>query len=987
MTRSRRRPLSIVPRSLCLVGLAFVFAVPSTSAQGLRSFHDAGLDLPHPAVSALVHDPRGFLWIGTLDGVLRYDGQKSVLYRSGEESGLTNATVNTGALAIGPDGSLWVGTEAGLCRRFQHGTRFRCRTRDLSNPDVLSVLPTLEGIWVGTRQGLDLLTPSGEVRRWTTSDGLPGTHVTALLRDRSNRLWVGTNQGLAILGASGRPLAVTALGDAYVTALARERRGDVWVATFGQGLFRFDSPTGTPTHLPGIAQAPVGQDFVSALEVDPQGTLWVGTWGDGAYTLAPSGDRLQAAGLADRNVSAFAFAAAAAWVGTWDGLEAWRDTGVEALPLPEAGPALSVLQTQDGTTWVGTARGLYACPSAGACEAFLHRPDAPESLCYDEVSALAPDGTSGIWVGTRGGGLCRLDRRAGTFRRYRSPVGRPALYVHALTPDPSGGVWMGTQGMGVCHASAMSQVITCRRPRSPAAARDISAILPRPDGTLWLGTLGAGIIRYSPSTSSFSRLADLPAPLQRARVLALDVAQGKVWAAAVGGLWSVDVLSGRSTAVSVPLAGVSVTCVAVTAGRLWVGTGGGLVYLGPPPTVYGTASGLPSPALSEGACAATPDGVIVATARGAARVSLPAPRQPQPPQLDELWVDGVRAELDTAASAVQVLRLPHHRSALAAVYTTAAPDQPDPDPIEVRLDGLHEAWTPLDDQRRITFAPLPPGRYTLRARTPGTQAETKFSVVVTPPLWRHPVAFVIWGLLAIGALALAIRIRVHTLLRVEHVRQEIAGDLHDDLGTRLSSIALGLDVASRLPPQALDAALPRHAATVRDVISDLRDTVWVLDGTHDTLPSLIARAASICESLFPDDGFHLDVPARLPEMPLGADTRRHLLFWIKEAAQNAARHADATRVTLRAVIERRHLVVSLIDNGQGFDPQHAHRSVGLESLSRRGRWLHGASTVSSASGQGTTACLRILVRRLAPASRVGALLRRWRAIPRLAGRS
>jgi len=194
---------------------------------------------------------------------------------------------------------------------------------------------------------------------------------------------------------------------------------------------------------------------------------------------------------------------------------------------------------------------------------------------------------------------------------------------------------------------------------------------------------------------------------------------------------------------------------------------------------------------------------------------------------------------------------------------------------------------------------------------------------------------------------------------LDHTRLRIAGDLHDDIGASLSSMAVMSDLVLR--NDALSDSdrrrLGRLSTSARDLVDHLRDIVWAIDPEADRVQDLAVRLRDTADVLLP--GVRCGVKS--PEdatLSLDMDTRRHLMLVGKEALHNIARHASATEVRIELALDPEALSLSISDNGVGFDPEDASGGHGLRSFAERARQLGGTLDVVSASGEGTCVTIR-----------------------------
>jgi signal transduction histidine kinase len=289
-----------------------------------------------------------------------------------------------------------------------------------------------------------------------------------------------------------------------------------------------------------------------------------------------------------------------------------------------------------------------------------------------------------------------------------------------------------------------------------------------------------------------------------------------------------------------------------------------------------------------------------------------------------------------------------------------------------RLGGGDDAWVNTD-ARTVTFAALAPGSYRLEIRATlasgvvGEAASAEFTALA--PVWRRG-----WfiALAVLGAMAMAWllhRARVAGLLAIQRVRAQIASDLHDGVGARLSRIAVLSEVVRQQAEGSLPAAVPALAAigdNAREVIDDMSDAVWFVDTRFDTLEHVFARARAIATELFDARtlGWTMDVSLPLISVELTSEQRRHLYLMLKESFTNIVRHARATHVTVRASTTGRTLRVEIADDGVGLEGGAATEGSGrgLDSLRRRAALLGGSlSIVSPDTVRGTRIVLDIPV--------------------------
>jgi signal transduction histidine kinase len=242
---------------------------------------------------------------------------------------------------------------------------------------------------------------------------------------------------------------------------------------------------------------------------------------------------------------------------------------------------------------------------------------------------------------------------------------------------------------------------------------------------------------------------------------------------------------------------------------------------------------------------------------------------------------------------------------------------------------------------------------------------------VLPPLWLRW-WFLALAALAAGAAAYALyRYRVARLLEVAEMRTRIATDLHDDIGSGLSRVAILSEVVKRQTgasaPQA-EPLLTEIADSARVLVDSMRDIVWAIDPGHDDLASVIYRVRQFASDVLEPRKIKFDFPAtELAKIKLDPEQRRHLYLIFKEAVNNIARHADCASVALCIRVVDDSLTAEISDDGRGFTVQHqtptnGRGGHGLENMRQRVSQLGGRLSVESEPGRGTRLRLSVPLR-------------------------
>ncbi len=600
-------------------------------------------------IENIVQDDYGFLWLGTSDGLYRYDGYTLKQYR--HERGNPNSVGGDYILALykDRDGSIWIGSwYDGLDRldprreTFTHYRHESGNPRSLASDEVICVYQDRNGeLWIGTRGGLDHLEPASGTfvhYRHNSQDAgsLSNNTVNSVYEDRQGNLWVGTTYGLNRLDrGTGRfsrylsdPANPHSLGHNYVGSILEDRSGVLWLASpLGSGLSTLDLKTGKFTRYSFHAEEPSSQSVVGVNRVfeDRDGALWLGTIDRGLLKL----DRKRKTfaryanepgnpnSLPNDSVhSMLDDSEGEMWVGTLSGLTRFQRGPPSFVNYEhEAGNPNSVRNEMiwsvqadsQGFLWIGNEDGLNRLDQrTGKFTFYQHERKDPHSLSYNKVFAIREDRSGTLWVGTYGGGLDRFDRTTGRFFAYRHHPGDSESLssdsVSSLLIDRQGTLWVGTQGGGLDRFDSATGRFTSYMNDSPNPDSTITVIFEDRAGILWVGR-GQGLNRFDPETgqvTAYHHNSEDPQSLSSNKVNALrEDRQGRLWIGTDNGLDLLDRSRGTVTVFTtkegLPDNAIE-SILGDRHGYLWLGTHNGLSRFDPDAATfrnYTESDGLP----------------------------------------------------------------------------------------------------------------------------------------------------------------------------------------------------------------------------------------------------------------------------------------------------------------------------------------------------------------------------------------------------------
>jgi signal transduction histidine kinase/ligand-binding sensor domain-containing protein len=901
--------------------------------------------LPQSSVIALTQAHDGYLWLGTLNGLVRFDGKSFTCFNVNNTPGLPGNRV----VFLFEDSrqTLWVGTEtAGLCA-IQNSV-----VRDFPGTAAAGTVNCAfedagGNVWFSTK--------SGNFFCW--QDGKMDLHPAvfpAQLFYRAAHVYVPGRNGVSWQFPNGRvekwrgtqlekDFGPAPWGGAHISTAMEDAAGNLVVGTQGAGLFWFQ-PDGSCRHV-GVKDG-LSNDIVLSLSLDRDGNLWAGTDGGGLDRIRPK-VFFSPAGLSTETAQSVARdAAGGLWVAfNSQGLEYWRSNAATGYGIGVSSNAWTVLVDQRGQVWAGTrGEGLFRFANG----AFQPVPAAQK--IGSQIFALFEDRAGTIWAGGENG-LGGFDGTNWIFFSARD--GLPGSAVRALAEDGQGNLWIGTERNGLfqLHDGKISAV--------PAPVSDISCLLADPDGVLWAGTSGYGIARLQNGVWKICSTLNGGLATDNIGYL-IDDAAGNLWIGSYEGLMRVEKKSLADFAAG---AVKTVSCRTFLTRECSVG--------------------------AQPAALRAPDGkLFFPTIAGVVEVNpadLKPNTNPPPVVIESVRVDGVEQKTNALSATWHgTVKLKPENDQLeihfASLNFSAPKNSAAGVRFKYRLEGRDKNWTDIGGEEVARFQGLPPGKYlfhVIACNEDSVWNETgaALAVVVEPPFWRQPSFIAAGVLIFLGALAGAIYListaKLKRQLRVarqkeliEKERARIARDLHDQLGANLTQVTLLGEMAEA--DKHLPAEIEQHAqqicATARDTTRALDEIVWSLNPLNDTLEGLANYACKYAQDYFALAGvrFRSELPTQLPPAPILPEVRHNVFLAFKEAVNNVVKHARATEARVKLQLEPGKFILTVADNGRGpGDPSEKKLRNGLKNMRQRLADVQGEFEISPGAGGGTVVQLKV----------------------------
>ena len=757
--------------------------------------------LSQAVVTSVVQGASGFIWIGTAEGLNRYDGYSFETFYHTDDAPRSLSHDHVWDLLVDSNGTLWIGTDAGL-------NKFNDITGDFDFIDVDAGLGAIHSavhslyedskgqIWIGTGSGLVLMDARGHLTHFHHS-GLDGTSIgrgsiRTVLEDSKGRLWVGTEyDGVNLLDPeTGQfiryghdPGNDNSIGDDYVRFILEADDGKLWLATFDGGISIFDPETEQASRLTGTSS-----NRVRTLMKDDNGDIWAGTNG-GLNLWRPqtetfdvfSQDPTDVHSMSDNKViEIYQDAGGVIWVGTFNGLSKWnaqteifphiRQSSVGKISLT-SNSITSFAETANKDVWIGTFGGLNRWNSRRGQ--------------FDDLSGISVDLNDGLvmsllekdgvlWVGTMAGGvnLVKDNRVIGRFEHdEKDPSSISSNAISRIYQDSKNRLWFTTYGGGVNLYQGDGKFKRYPVKDNPKGAfRDKRTldIVEGPDGRFWVATDGGGLLvldAETGDTKAFVHKPDDPSSLSSDNVISILYANGVMWVGTrdrglnvydseTHGFKRISKADGLSS-------GTVYGMLEDDAGRIWTSGGKGMSVLDPQTgefVIYDSTHGLQSDDFNSGAYLKLSDGTFLFGGSNGFNAFDPDEIRGNtyvpPIRLTRFSKFNQEQRLEQPVYKTEIVNLAHNDSVIGFEFSALDYTAPKKNRYRYMLEGFDRDWVEANDSRQVTYTNLDSGDYVFRVVGSNNdnvwnEEGATLKIVVSPPLWATWWAYLVYALLCL----------------------------------------------------------------------------------------------------------------------------------------------------------------------------------------------------------------------------------------------
>jgi ligand-binding sensor domain-containing protein/two-component sensor histidine kinase len=967
--------------------------------------------LTNDYVVCINQDSNGFMWFGTREGLFRYDGYSFKAFKNlpGDSTSLVNNVIIT----LYPEkNNLWVGSLGGL-------SCIDVNTRAVKNftankaLQVYAILPKNDSIfWVGTTSGLFQFNKI--TRRWIRVPGLDkNVFVSSITDDHKNHLYITTHNGFyALTKSSGAwkhyhpdlpwyPKISKDWPIFYCKSLL-DSAGNLWMTTWNAGLVRFNTQTETiktwshqtnDTHLPPYKVA------IDILQ-DPAGHLWLANVQGGLTIFDPSKNKFTNYPIDWKSENKFSGAvetlfrdrAGAYWIGTASGIYKYDPYTIhlskkilllkkgKSFEQPYNSPDV-ILKDNEGALWLGTYDGLFIANEKTGILTDVNK--AIGLPANSPVFTIIQDKTGAIWCNEKNLLVKIIKKSTGRSFSFHSEVFRSdeiKTNIVALLIDQSKQVFVGTHGDGIFKLDQVTKKFTSCHYEEKDSRSKINEIRSfceiGKDSVLVVGE-NTGLILFHTNTGVYqhiqwpgvSRLGDINIILKN---------RNDVWIGTeYKGLWQTDTHLKKPLIINLNDGLPSLDIVSVAAdkdGNIWSLTNAGIVEfnrLNKKISVFDKKDGVQS---LEGfnSVIADKSGNVLVGGRGCIYDIDPVGilKNTRPPSV--LITDLKVFDKDYDIPKGQTIYLNYDQNYFSFEYVCLNYTQSKLNRYAYKMDGLDKKWNDAGSRRYVSYANLDEGTYTFNVKASNNEGiwnnvPARLVIVISPPFW-HTWWFYLASVFVVSAVVYSLYMYNINQLKIRlQMRDKIARDLHDDIGSTLS----GINIFSKIALQKMSAheaggfeLVEKISDRSQKTLDALSDIVWSINTRNDGMDNFLMKANEYLAILEAQGiGFDFSVDQDMEHMKFGMILRRELYLIFKEAVCNASKYANCSFINISLTHYKETCTLTVRDNGKGFNMDAVSSGNGIYNMRQRAQKMNGDLDIKSKVNEGTTVTLNFRITR------------------------
>ncbi|WP_157373272.1 sensor histidine kinase [Algoriphagus terrigena] len=990
---------------ICIFGLLSTLAFAEAKRFFVNRF---GLSegLSANQVLTIHQDRNRFLWVGTINGLQRFDGRKFMNYQIKKE-GKAQPSLPVYEIQEDPTGKLWlrVGNEYGTyIPELEQFTPFgfeneqtRARGESLwidSNGNVFVIFQGDKILWIDQEKGV------------ITDKNLPikipdGWRPSSIFEDKQGRYWVSCMEGIAVYDpntgkihtSTNNPENLPLLNNSglkQVVNVYEDQEGLFWVNYWGPNEFLVSYDPKTNSYKNHITEIDPGndnyQEAYGVIEL-PNGRIWrygIQTLADFDRGTGRFSRLVQSDLNFDRISKAIWDPSGGLWLGTDHGLYFIHfdtpDIYFLQLNTQEGNNELQaveeVIYQGDTTVWVGSwGKGIKIYkPQSGQTDSEWTQRNLPQGPEFRQVWDIFQDKRRGVvWVGLQKGNLQIID-----LETKKSIFLNPEVFeestIRTIDQDNQGNLWFGTQnGLVVSFSGEGFRNDGFRRVKKLGGS--IPQLLVSKDRNIWTATVNEGVYVLNPVDGKVIKHLD-DRILSSNKIERIHQLNDSIFLMGFELLNKYNAVTDKNQVFSYS---EGMTSNAIShiesdaSGLAWIYTQNGMTRFDALTNTFFSFgrnhffAGLPTNGYSGTQFS---DGQLAFVSNNSLLIFDPEQfdRNLSPPKPTITTVSLFGEYVGDGTVDKSRREFSSQENSLTFDFNLLNFQLQDRFSYHYRLVGADPNWVVAKGSFQAVYSLLPPGDYQFEVKTANELGVV--SEIAAYPFQIKPSLVQTWwfkallGLIFLGIVYLIYRMNVNRILAVVNLRTRLARDLHDDMGSTLSTINILSSMAKTkigTDPAKSSEYISKISENSQRMMEAMDDIVWSIKPQNDTMEKLIARMREFANQALEskDILFNMEIDEKVFGMKLTMDARRDLFLIFKEGINNAAKYSKATRLFISFSLERSYFTLKIKDYGVGFDINDLDEGNGLENMKKRAVNLNGSLIINSKPGDGTELILRI----------------------------
>ena len=930
-------------------------------------------------VTSIIEDNNGTMWIALWEwGFDEFDRTSNKFIHYKHSLSDENSLISNSANRIFKDskGFLWIGTSRGLSKFDKERGKFKSYKHNPSDKlsiagnYINSIIEDKSGnLWIGTYGGLSKYdyTNDNFVNYLSKNDNqlsISSNAVMSLCEDSYGNLWVGTDGGGLNYFDVKKEIFVHFYSDeiednllsvASVPFLFMDDNSILWIGTVGEGLFKVAYGKNKFSHLPKL---PVGKNSLSKNEVSAileskNGNLWIGTPGSGLFKYNFDSGQYNH----------------------------FKKSGLENSLI--SNQVSCIIEDNNNNLWIGTDDGLcFFDVKKNKFSKYLSDPDNKNSISDNKITSLLLDKRNNLWIGTNGGGLNILDLNKKNFIHLNHRTGKenfPSSHVWVLFENSKGDIWIGTWGMGAIkynyRSDTFTQYNTETIKKKSVILNVVVSIAEDKFSNIWLGTWGNGLYKLYPDKNEITAYGELK-----------EIPHENIYG-----------------------------IIPDSTGNLWISSGNGLSLFNPNTVVwknFDEEDGLQSLEFRRGAACKGKSGKFYFGGVDGLNYFQPENIKDNkniPPvvftsfKIFEKEIMPTRFENNI--NLLEQIILPYNENFISFEFSALEFTNPKKNQYLYMLKGIDKDFIKSQDRRYASYPDLEPGEYIFTVKGSNNDGiwnndGRSILLIINPPFWRTWWAYILYAFIVIISLyyirnyelnkrrrkeeetlrkekeqaelretklkAEAAELKAKAIesekeIEKQNIRYRIAADLHDEIGSNLSSITLISSILTR-SVNANDGILNKLAdinVAAKSSVESIRDIVWFINPMSDQLGNLISKINETANSMLGNINYEIITDVIVSDEKINPDIKRNIYLIYKEILNNIIKHSKADKVNILIKKENQLFSLSVEDNGIGFEKSKTQAGNGLRNIKTRIEQIKGELILNSINGKGTAITIKV----------------------------